>query len=192
MPSAEKESGFVKPAPSPLILGIDPGLSVTGYGLIRPRAARSAPRPEAEYVEAGVLRTSESHPLERRLLEIQRGVEEILSEFSPGVLAVEALYSHYAHPRTAILMGHARGVVCCTAASRGIPVRDYAATQIKRALTGNGRAGKGQVQRAIAHYLAFPSVPEPPDVADALAVALCHLEAERERTLVSASRPSRP
>jgi len=84
------------------------------------------------------------------------------------------LYSHYAHPRTSILMGHARGVICLAAAEAGIPVISYSATQIKRILTGNGRAPKIQVQQAIQRELRLANLPEPPDVADALAVALCH------------------
>jgi len=89
-------------------------------------------------------------------------------------MAIEELYSHYARPRTAILMGHARGVICLAAAQAGIPVKHYAATQIKRILTGSGRAPKSQVQRAIQRELSLPALPEPPDVADALAAALCH------------------
>ncbi len=152
--------------------------------MIRPNSFRPSAPPGAEFVEAGVIRTSDTDPLDRRLLEIHQGIEEVLSEYSPTALAVEALYSHYAHPRTAILMGHARGVVCCAAASRAIPVLDYAATHIKRSLTGNGHARKDQVQRAVAFFLGLPSVPEPPDAADALAVALCHLEGQsREAAL---------
>ena len=89
-------------------------------------------------------------------------------------MAIEELYSHYARPRTAILMGHARGVICLAAAKAGVPIKHYSATQIKRILTGSGRASKSQVQRAIQRELALPSLPSPPDVADALAVALCH------------------
>ncbi|MFQ5692502.1 MAG: crossover junction endodeoxyribonuclease RuvC [Nitrospinota bacterium] len=175
-----------------LILGIDPGLSATGYGLIRPAAPRTGRLPQAKYVEAGVIRTSDATSLEERLVEIQRGIEEVLADFSPDVLAVEALYSHYAHPRTAILMGHARGVICCAAASRGLPVLNYAVTEIKKALTGNGRARKDQVQRAVAHVLGFPSLPEPPDAADALAVAICHLEARSQEAALSSPEPVRP
>lgn len=150
---------------------------------------RATPAPgdpdSAVYVEAGVIRTSDRKPLEARLLEIQVGVQEILKEFVPSAVAIEALYSHYAHPRTAILMGHARGVICCAAAARGIPVCDYGATHIKRALTGNGRAPKDQVQRAIAFFLDLPAIPEPPDAADALAVALCHLESRAKGARLS-------
>jgi crossover junction endodeoxyribonuclease RuvC len=89
-------------------------------------------------------------------------------------MAVEELYAHYDHPRTAILMGHARGVIFLAAAQVGIPVVSYAATQVKKLVTGNGRAPKDQVQRTVQQELGLAQLPDPPDVADALAVALCH------------------
>jgi crossover junction endodeoxyribonuclease RuvC len=151
------------------ILGIDPGLGITGYGVLE--AAPGSPR----LVEAGVIRsTAESKTLPERLAEIHRGVAEVIATLKPAAMALEQLYSHYAHPRTSILMGHARGVICLAAAEAGIPVVHYSATQIKRILTGNGRAPKAQVQRAIEKELRLDRPPEPPDVADALAVALCH------------------
>ena len=107
-----------------------------------------------------------------RLLEIHRGVADVLAAFAPAVMALEQLYSHYQRPRTAILMGHARGVICLAAAQAGIPVVHYSATQVKKILTGAGRAGKAQVQRAIQRELGLAQLPEPPDVADALAIAL--------------------
>ena len=98
----------------------------------------------------------------------------MILSLKPNVMAIEQLYSHYARPRTAILMGHARGVICLAAAQAGIPVIHYASTQVKRILTGAGRADKSQMQRAIQRELGLPQLPEPADVADALAVALCH------------------
>jgi crossover junction endodeoxyribonuclease RuvC len=98
----------------------------------------------------------------------------VIAALKPNVMALEQLYSHISHPRTSILMGHARGVICLAAAQAGIPVIHYPATQIKRILTGNGRASKSQMQSAITRELRLNAVPEPPDVADALAVAVCH------------------
>ena len=98
----------------------------------------------------------------------------MIASLKPDVMALEELYSHYDRPRTAILMGHARGVICLAAAQAEIPIKHYAATQIKRILTGSGRAPKSQMQRAIQRELALSAPPEPPDVADALAAALCH------------------
>jgi crossover junction endodeoxyribonuclease RuvC len=88
-------------------------------------------------------------------------------------MAVEKLYAHYRHPRTAVMMGHARGAVLAVAARHEMEVRGYSATQVKRFLTGNGRATKGQMQKAVMRELGLSAIPEPADVADALAVALC-------------------
>jgi crossover junction endodeoxyribonuclease RuvC len=146
-----------------VICGIDPGLVATGYAVIR----------GGGIIDAGVCRFECKAPLANRLLAIEADIDGILAEHAPAVVAVEQLYSHYNHPRTAILMGHARGVMLLAAARRGVEVRSYSATQIKRYLTGNGRATKSQMQRAVAMALGLPKIPEPPDVADALAIALC-------------------
>lgn len=150
------------------IMGVDPGLAATGYGIIAGMGASPS------IVEAGVIRSREKDPLEKRLLEIHRGITEVIREFKPDVVVVEELYSKYAHPRTAILMGHARGVICVAAAEQGIPVVSYAATRIKNSLTGHGLAGKEQVQRMVQQTFGLSRAPSPSDVADALAVALCH------------------
>ncbi len=153
-------------SPSPLrILGIDPGLNITGYGVLEVgdgaaeavRGGRRARQDAAARSPAGCWKSTRAWPTSSRL--------------HPAVMALEQLYSHYQRPRTAILMGHARGVICLAAAQAGIPVVHYAATQVKQILTGAGRAGKAQVQRAIQRELALPKLPEPPDVADALAIA---------------------
>jgi crossover junction endodeoxyribonuclease RuvC len=99
---------------------------------------------------------------------------EVVDQFQPEEMIVEQLYAHYAHPRTAILMAHARGVILLAAAERGLATISYSATQIKKTITGSGRAPKEQVQRAIQRELGLAQLPEPPDVADALAAALCH------------------
>ena len=150
------------------ILGIDPGLNVTGYGVLEPASGK------LRLCEAGIVRGRSRGSLTLRLAEIHEGIAEVIASFQPSVMALEELYSHYARPRVAILMGHARGVICLAGAQAGIPVVHYPATQIKRILTGNGRAPKSQVQRAIQRELGLAEAPEPPDVADALAVALCH------------------
>jgi crossover junction endodeoxyribonuclease RuvC len=150
------------------ILGIDPGLNVTGYGVLELSGGR------LRLCEAGIVRGGAGGPLAPRVAAIHAGVAEVITTFKPSVMALEELYSHYARRRTAILMGHARGVICLAAAQAGIPVVHYSATQIKKILTGSGRAPKPQVQRAIQRELGLPSLPDPPDVADALAIALCH------------------
>jgi crossover junction endodeoxyribonuclease RuvC len=150
------------------ILGIDPGLNITGYGVLD--WGGGAP----SICEAGVVRGKSKGSLAKRLLEIHQGVAEVIESLKPDVMSIEELYSHYERPRTAILMGHARGVIVLAATMAGIPVMHYSATQIKKILTGNGRAPKAQVQRAIQRELALGEIPDPPDVADALAIALCH------------------
>ena len=121
---------------------------------------------------------------------IHDGVCEVLESCQPQVLALEELYSHYQRPRTAILMGHARGVICLAAARRSIPVVGYSATQVKRILTGSGRAPKHQVQQAIQRELRLHELPQPADVADALAIAICHFylgQAKSFATLTSSA-----
>jgi crossover junction endodeoxyribonuclease RuvC len=151
------------------ILGIDPGLNVTGYGVIEIATSRSP-----TVCEAGVVRGKSRESLTARLVEIHEGVVDVIKSLKPTAMALEQLYSHYNQPRTAILMGHARGVICLAASLAGIPVIHYSATQIKKVLTGNGRAPKSQMQQAIQRELSLPKLPEPADVADALAIALCH------------------
>jgi crossover junction endodeoxyribonuclease RuvC len=149
------------------ILGIDPGLQVCGY------ACLDSDGQAGTVVEAGVLRTSGELPLAKKLDQIAVDIETLLEKFAPALVAVEELYSHYAHPRTAILMGHARGVILQKSAAAGVEVKSFGATRIKKSLTGNGRASKEQVQRTMQTILGLPEVPKPNDVADAMAAALC-------------------
>jgi crossover junction endodeoxyribonuclease RuvC len=154
----------------PRILGIDPGLNITGYGVIEP--GPRGPR----VCEAGVVRGATGRSkaeMAHRLRSLYDSIVEVLDQFHPGVMVVEQLYAHYAHPRTAILMGHARGVLMLAGAQRGLIVHSYNATTIKKTITGSGRAPKAQVQRTVQRELGLAIVPDPPDVADALAVALC-------------------
>jgi len=149
------------------ILGIDPGLQVCGY------ACLEADDDIIKLIEAGIFATPTDLAMEQRLNRIAGDTGEILSSFKPDVVAVEELYSHYAHPRTAILMGHARGVILQKCAQASIEVRSFSATRIKKSITGNGRASKEQVQRTIQTILFLPKLPEPNDVADAIAAAIC-------------------
>lgn len=160
------------------VLGIDPGLNITGYGIVDSSDQRIG------LVEAGVVRTDAALPMAARLNEIASEVEGIIEQFRPDVMAIEELYSHYQHPRTAIIMGHARGVVFVGAARAGIPVFPYAATRVKKSLTGNGRASKKQVQLMIRSTLGLSQIPEPADAADALAIALCHCHSCRQEAVL--------
>ena len=158
------------------ILGIDPGLKITGYGVIDYKPFRPV------LVDGGVIRLTAKTPLADRLVELETELETLLDEHKPDVVAVEQLYAHYAHPRTAILMGHARGVILLAARRRGIRTEQFAANRIKQAVTGHGHASKHQMQRAIQSMWNLPEPPEPPDVADALGIALCcgmHIDSVR-------------
>ncbi|MEM9940095.1 MAG: crossover junction endodeoxyribonuclease RuvC [Planctomycetota bacterium] len=150
------------------VLGIDPGLNITGYGVIDVEGN------SISVVEAGVIRSTRSHDLGRRLQAIHRGIHDVVQSLQPDFASVEELYSHYERPKTAIIMGHARGGIFLALAQLDVPVVSYSATQIKKILTGNGRAPKHQVQLAVAHQLGLTEAPEPADVADALAIAICH------------------
>ncbi|MBN1292851.1 MAG: crossover junction endodeoxyribonuclease RuvC [Candidatus Latescibacteria bacterium] len=151
------------------ILGVDPGLQVTGYGLLDNQYGNPV------LIEAGVIRSVSKQPLEQRLLDLYTGLNAILTEFRPDVLSVEELYSHYNHPRTAVIMGHARGIIFLTSGMQGIPVFSYSATRIKKSLTGSGHASKDQIARMICRVLQCEKIKGPGDVTDALAAALCHL-----------------
>ncbi len=160
------------------ILGVDPGLGVTGYAVLRVSSESSEPA----LLDGGVLRTNERAPLEERLCELHRDLSQIIVELRPDMMAVENIYSHYNHPRTSVTMAHARGVIFLAASQAGVPVKSYAATEIKKSLVGVGRASKEQVQRMVQQRLALPELPEPPDLADAIASAYCHIDQTLRRS----------
>ncbi len=167
---------------NPRVLGIDPGLNVTGYAVLEVSA--TGPK----ICEAGVIRGRTRESLAARVNEIFDGVTEVIGSLTPSCMALEELFSHYKRPRTSILMGHARGVICLAAARAGIGVSSYSATRIKKTLTGNGQAAKPQMQRAVARELGLATAPEPHDVADALAVALCHFYTQPDWVAVGRRR----
>ncbi|HEX2949251.1 MAG TPA: crossover junction endodeoxyribonuclease RuvC [Armatimonadota bacterium] len=155
------------------IIGIDPGLINTGYGVLE-----IAEHYRLECLAAGVIHPT-STELSIRLLQIHQQLTEVLHEFIPDTMAMEDLFTTYAHPKTAILMGHARGVIYLAASQRGIPVTNYAPTEVKRAVTSHGRASKEQVQSMVQRLLQLPSLPTPDHVSDALSLAICHAYRER-------------
>ena len=150
------------------VLGIDPGLNITGYGVIA--ICGSA---DPEVIEAGTFRMDPKASLGKRVSQIYTDLTELIAEVKPDIVAVEQLYAHYKHPRTSILMGHARGVILLAAEQAGLNVNSLAATKVKKSLTGNGMATKRQMQLAIQSVCKLTEIPEPADVADALAIALC-------------------
>lgn len=155
------------------VLGIDPGLNTTGYAVMDCSGA------SVQLVEAGVVRSTSKRSLERRIQQIHDGVRDVIQSLAPAAVAVEELFSHYDRPRTAILMGHARGVICLAAATAGLTVASYAATNVKKMLTGSGRAPKTQMQSAVCREFQLSEPPQPADVADAMAIALCHYYSTR-------------
>ena len=155
------------------VVGFDPGLRITGFGVIELNGSAY------NVIQAGVIRVPASQEMASRLREIYSGVRQVLEETNPSEVAIKELYSNYKHPRTAILMGHARGMIFLAAAERKVPVRSYAAKKIKR--TFDRQRVRVQTPDAARNPVAaLPGrMPEPPDVADALAVALCHLNRSR-------------
>ena len=156
-----------------LTIGIDPGLNRTGYAVVERVAARPVLK------EGGVIRSTKDLALAERVWEIGHGLREVIQEFRPAAIAIEQVFSHAEYPKTAVLMAHARGTLLFIARDHGLPVTHYTPTQIKRLLTGSGKASKEQMQHAIRQELGLPDILEPNDVADAAAVAICHLYSSR-------------
>lgn len=151
------------------VLGIDPGLTTLGYGLVENTHPPTAHR-------AGVLRTAKHSDMAQRLHEIFDGLTELIKETTPDVVAIETVFTNR-NLVTAAAVGRASGVVMLAAAQAGLEVHEYVPTAIKAGVTGDGSAGKSQVQEMVARLLHLAEVPKPPDAADALAIALCHLRA---------------
>ena len=160
-------------------------MKITGYGVID----IASPRPEL--VAGGVIRLNARAALAERLVELEEELEALFDEYKPDVCAVEKLYSHYKHPPTAILMGHARGIILLAAQRRGLRIEQFPANRIKQSVSGHGHASKMQMQKAIQSLWNLKEPPDPPDVADALAVALCCGRHIAERTVFAGARTAR-
>lgn len=158
------------------VLGIDPALRTTGYGVIDHGARR------IRLVEAGIVAPRVGGTLEQRLNELHAGISEVIAQTNPEMVVIEELYTSYRNPMTAILMAHARGVLCLASAQAGIVVHTLGHARVKRALVGSGSARKEQVNAMVTHLLGLRTAPKPNDVSDALALALAFantLRAER-------------
>ena len=151
------------------VLGIDPGLSTTGYGLVE-----GSQPPKA--LLAGAIRTGTDMETPDRLAELHRGLTQVITDAKPDVVALETIFTNR-NLQTAISVGRASGVALLAAAEASIPVYEYVPTAIKSAVTGDGSANKSQVQEMVARLLHLEEAPKPADAADALAIALCHLRA---------------
>lgn len=159
------------------ILGVDPGLRTTGYGVIEVRDGA------LRLIEGGVLQPAAAAPLAQRLVQLHDAMVEVVRTTRPDCMVVEELWTAYEHPQTAVLMGHARGVLALAAGAAGIPVHDLAHAMVKRALAGSGSASKAQVKGMVVRLLGLSAPPHPDDVSDALALAIAfsNVEAQRDR-----------
>ncbi len=157
-----------------IILGIDPGLGATGFGLLERK------NDSIKLLEAGIIESSSDMHISDRLCKIYRGLTELVKEYKVDVIVLEKLYSHYKHPVTALLMGHARGIACLVAGENNIPLINYPSTRVKKATTGRGWASKQQVSGMVKNFLNLKIAPEPYDVTDALALAIAHIFITRE------------
>ncbi|MEJ2538011.1 MAG: crossover junction endodeoxyribonuclease RuvC [Calditrichia bacterium] len=149
------------------ILGIDPGISTTGYGVIEIESNR------LKCLASGGIRSSSKLKFSQKLKSIHQAVNKIIQEFQPDFCSVEDIFYHQ-NKKTAIIMGHARGVAMLAAAINNIPVFEYTPREVKMSIVGSGAASKIQVQAMVKNILKMPELPTPEDAADALAVALCH------------------
>jgi crossover junction endodeoxyribonuclease RuvC len=152
-----------------LILGIDPGTAVTGYGLVR-----GEPLGPYTLVECGVIRTQARDPLSARLLEIYDGIRSIVQRHAPSALAVEDVF-YGKNVRTTVTLGHARGVVLLAGEQAQVPIHEFSPASVKKGVVGTGAASKEQVQFMVARLLRLKNAPSPSDAADGVAVALCCL-----------------
>jgi crossover junction endodeoxyribonuclease RuvC len=151
------------------VLGIDPALRTTGYGVIEATAKR------VRLIEAGIVAPRVSGTLEQRLRELHAGITDVIVQTAPDLVVIEELYTTYKNPSTALLMAHARGVLCLAGAQAGIAVHTLGHAHVKRALTGSGGARKDQVNSMVVRMLGLRAAPKPNDVSDALALALAFL-----------------
>ncbi|MEQ9460628.1 MAG: crossover junction endodeoxyribonuclease RuvC [Phycisphaeraceae bacterium] len=163
---------------SPVILGIDPGSRITGYAVLCESSRRGEPR----VLEAGIIKLPGTDSIESRVAQLHAETRELIARLQPSVMAIEKLYSHYAHPQTAVVMAHARGVILLAAQQARLPIDHLPSTEVKKSITGHGHASKEQVQLAVTTQLGLAEPPKPVDVSDALAIALT---AFRRRVLLA-------
>jgi crossover junction endodeoxyribonuclease RuvC len=158
-----------------VILGIDPGLVSTGYGVIDASGSR------LRFIAAGDIRPLRTHPLSERLERIHAGLSELIQRHHPETLVLEQLFTHAEHVMTAALMGHARGMACLAAQEHGVLLAEYPPTHVKKSLTGNGHASKEQVARMAGQWLGYSDPSWSSDATDALALAVIHAHAIRQQ-----------
>ncbi len=162
------------------IIGLDPGLSATGYGVLEVNL-----RGDMAMIEGGVIRTKPRDSIEHRLLVIHRELTDVITEFEPREMAIEDLHSRYRNLKTAIIMGHARGVAVLAAGQAGISVHHYQPTRVKSVVAGSGRAGKSEMLTAVGMRLNLRQDLKQRDVADALGIAICHAHISQSPVMAS-------
>jgi crossover junction endodeoxyribonuclease RuvC len=155
-----------------LVLGIDPGTAITGYGLVK------GEDDDLTLVAYGAITTSSDWPLPERLQRIYRELTAVIEDQQPTAVAVEELFFSK-NVRTALSVGQARGVALLAAANAGLPIHEYTPLQVKQAIAGYGRATKDQVQQMVRMLLGLDNVPQPDDAADAIAIAICHIHSAK-------------
>lgn len=166
------------PAPlTRIILGIDPGTAITGYGVVG-----ETDRGDFELLACGVIRTEAGEEMHLRLLEIFRDLKALIAEFRPDEMAVEKLFFGR-NVTTAITVGQARGAALLAAAEQGLTIAEYTPAEVKQAITGYGSADKRQIQEMVQRILNLPHPPHPDDAADGVAIAVCHLQRSRYKLL---------
>ena len=161
-----------------LVLGIDPGTAITGWGVVTKDAG------DLHLVDYGTIDTSKNTPLPQRLLTIHRELGEIISQHRADAVAVEKLFFSK-NVRTALTVGQARGVVLLAVAEGGVPLYEYTPLEVKQSVVGYGRATKDQVQPLVKLLLSLDFIPQPDDAADAIAVAICHIHSARLQAILA-------
>jgi len=164
-----------------IILGIDPGFAITGYGIVKYEGNKFSA------IDYGAITTASTMELPKRLLHLHDSLEKLIGEYKPDAIAIEELFFNK-NIKTALTVGHGRGVAVLTAAESGIEVFEYTPLQVKQSVVGYGRAEKGQVQQMVKVILNLPKIPKPDDVADALAIAICHGHSYRMSGLTKTTR----
>lgn len=157
-----------------VIIGIDPGLNATGYGIIQAH-------PKLQIVTAGDLRPPRRVPLAERLAFLHGRLTEMIEQYHPQRMVLESIFTHQRYVATAAMMAHARGVACLAAQQHGLSVAEYPPAQVKKSLTGNGMASKDQVARMVAEWLGYSDSSWSADATDALALAIVHAQIEDQR-----------
>ncbi len=150
------------------ILGVDPALTITGYGAV------DVQQNKVSLLGAGIVKTSAKETLPQRLNKVYQALTKVISEIKPDVAVLEKVYVHYRHPTTAYILGEVRSVICLACERNNIPLAEYAATRVKKAIVGRGLASKQQVQKMVANMLHLSALPEYTDITDALALAITH------------------